>query len=99
MSAAAALAALQDPSHLMVADVLIREGDTVRTILPAIAKATGTPLSELQAAAKDYRSLGVPASAPSLEGYLFPATYQFQPGTSASNLPTPSWKALGSVMT
>ena len=88
MSAAAALAALQDPGHLMVADVLIREGDTVRTILPAIAKATGTPLSELQAAAKDYRSLGVPASAPSLEGYLFPATYQFQPGTSAKAMLT-----------
>ncbi|HEY8317399.1 MAG TPA: endolytic transglycosylase MltG [Amnibacterium sp.] len=88
MSAATALAALEDPGHLMVADVLIREGDTVRTILPAIAKATGTPLAELQAAAKDYRSLGVPASAPSLEGYLFPATYRFQPGMSAKAMLT-----------
>ncbi|HET6826340.1 MAG TPA: endolytic transglycosylase MltG [Amnibacterium sp.] len=83
MSAAAALAALQDPAHRVVADVAIPEGSTVKQILAATSAATGTPLAELQAAAKDYTSLGVPASAPSLEGYLFPATYQFQPGTSA----------------
>jgi UPF0755 protein len=83
MSAAAALAALQDPAHRVVADVAIPEGSTVKQILAATSAATGTPLSELQAVAKDYTSLGVPPSAPSLEGYLFPATYQFQPGTSA----------------
>jgi UPF0755 protein len=82
MSAAAALAALQDPAHRVVADVTIPEGSTVKQILARTAQATGTPLSELEAVAKDYQALGVPASAPSLEGYLFPATYQFQPGTS-----------------
>ncbi len=82
MSAAAALAALQDPTHRVVAAVVIPEGSTVKQILKATSEATGTPLAELQAVAKDYRSLGVPASAPSLEGYLFPATYSFQPGTS-----------------
>lgn len=83
MSAAAALAALQDPRHRVVADVAIPEGSTVEQILQSTATATGTPLAELQAVAKDRTALGVPASAPSLEGYLFPATYQFQPGTSA----------------
>ena len=86
MSAAAALAALQDPAHRVVADVAIPEGSTVKQILATTAAATGIPLAELQAAAKDYPSLGVPASAPSLEGYLFPATYQFQPGTSATTI-------------
>ncbi|HET6825572.1 MAG TPA: endolytic transglycosylase MltG [Amnibacterium sp.] len=86
MSAAAALAALQDPTHRVVADVAIPEGSTVKQILAATAAATGIPLAELQAAAKDYPSLGVPASAPSLEGYLFPATYQFQPGTPAKTV-------------
>lgn len=82
MSAASALKALQDPGHLVVASVTLPEGSTVAQILAATAKATGASLEELQAAAKDYRSLGVPSGAPSLEGYLFPATYQFQPGTS-----------------
>ncbi|HEY0375291.1 MAG TPA: endolytic transglycosylase MltG [Amnibacterium sp.] len=86
MSAASALAALQDPGHRVVADVAIPEGSTVKQILQAAATATGTPLAELQAVAKDRAALGVPASAPSLEGYLFPATYQFQPGTSAKTM-------------
>jgi UPF0755 protein len=82
MSAAAALAALRDPKHLVVASVTLPEGSTVAQILVRTAKATGVPLAELTAAAKDYRSLGVPKEAPSLEGFLFPATYSFQPGTS-----------------
>jgi UPF0755 protein len=86
MSAAAALAALQDPAHRVVADITIPEGSTVKQILAAMSAATGTPLAELQAVAKDTASLGVPSSAPSLEGYLFPATYQFQPGTSAKTM-------------
>ncbi|HEV7624510.1 MAG TPA: endolytic transglycosylase MltG [Amnibacterium sp.] len=86
MSAAAALAALRNPAHRVVADVAIPEGSTVAQILAATSAATGTPLAELQAVAKDTASLGVPASAPSLEGYLFPATYQFQPGTSAKTM-------------
>lgn len=81
MSAAAALAALQNPANRVVAAVSIPEGSTVAQILKLTSDVTGVPLPELQAVAKDYRSLGVPASAPSLEGYLFPATYQFQPGT------------------
>lgn len=83
MSAAAALAALQDPKRLVVASVTLPEGSTVAQILTSTARATGVPLAELKAAAEDYRSLGVPAEAPSLEGYLFPATYRFEPGTGA----------------
>jgi UPF0755 protein len=83
MSAAAALRALQDPAHVVVASVTLPEGSTVAQILVTTARVTGTPLADLKAAAADYHSLGVPAAAPSLEGYLFPATYRFQPGTSA----------------
>jgi UPF0755 protein len=82
MSAAAALKALQDPAHVVVAAVTLPEGSTVAQILARTADATGASLDELKAAAKDYRSLGVPKEAPSLEGYLFPATYQFQPRTT-----------------
>jgi len=38
------------------------------------------------AAMADYTQYGVPAEAPSIEGYLFPATYTFDPGVSAHDV-------------
>jgi UPF0755 protein len=44
---------------------------------------TGTPLDQLQAAAKDPAAIGLPAYAGGkVEGFLFPATYDFEPGTT-----------------
>lgn len=82
MSAEAALAALTDPKNLVQSTVAIPEGSTVKQILAATSEATGVPLAELQAIAKDPASLGVPKSAPNLEGWLFPATYDFPPETT-----------------
>lgn len=82
MSAASALAALTDPKNLIQSTVAIPEGSTVKQILKATSDATGVPLADLQAIAKDPTSLGVPKSAPNLEGWLFPATYDFPPNTS-----------------
>ena len=58
-----------------------REG-TARRRAPTsdLAAATGLPLEDFQAAAANFTSFGVPAEAPSLEGFLFPATYTFDPG-------------------
>lgn len=86
MSAAAALAALQDDANRIEATFTIPEGSTVRQILPVAAKATGLPLSELQAAAKDRAGLGIPKGARNIEGWLFPATYTFEPGTTAEDV-------------
>lgn len=86
MSAKAALTALLDPDNLVQSTVAIPEGTTMRSILSITSSATGVPLASLQAIAKDPTSLGVPASAPNLEGWLFPATYDFQPGTSARSM-------------
>lgn len=83
MSAKSALAALEDPSNRIQAVVAIPEGSTAAQILRLTASATGKPLSELQAIAKDPTSLGVPKSAPNIEGWLFPATYTFQPGVTS----------------
>jgi UPF0755 protein len=82
MSAKAALAALEDPANRVQATVAIPEGSTMKQILALTSEATGASLSDLQSIAKDKTALGVPASAPNLEGWLFPATYQFQPGTA-----------------
>ena len=83
MSAASALAALTDGAHQVQSTVLIKEGATLEQTLAAIAEKTGLPLTDLEAAAEDPTVYGVPAEAPSLEGFLFPATYTFQPGTTA----------------
>jgi len=86
MSAKAALAALEDPASRVEAIVQIPEGKTAKEILRLTASATGKPLAELQAIAKDYPSLGVPKSAPNIEGWLFPATYTFQPDVTSRQM-------------
>ena len=56
----------------------IREGLLAARCSPCSAKATGQPLADYKAALKDPTALGLPASAKgNVEGYLFPATYEF----------------------
>lgn len=86
MSAQSALDALRDPANHVVDRVVIPEGTTVAGVLKRINSATGIPLDELQSAAKDYTSFGIPEAAPNLEGYLFPATYSFDPGATAHDI-------------
>jgi UPF0755 protein len=86
MSAQSALEALLDPKNKIVSKVLIPEGTTLPNVLKKLSNGTGVPLDELTAASADFASFGIPAEAPSLEGYLFPATYSFDPGLSAQEL-------------
>ena len=86
MSAAAALAALLNPDNKVTDKLLITEGSTLSGTLQTIADTTGIALADLQAASKDLAALGVPATEPSLEGYLFPATYQLDSGLTAHDV-------------
>jgi len=86
MSAEAALAALQDPANRVVSHVVIPEGTKLTTTLQLLADGTGIDIAEYQTAAADLASFGIPAEAPSLEGYLFPATYTFDPGIGAHDV-------------
>lgn len=86
MSSAAALAALADSSSRISNKVTIKEGLRITQVLKALAKATDVSLDQLTAAARDFKSLGVPASEVSAEGWLFPATYDFDPGMSATEI-------------
>jgi UPF0755 protein len=80
MSGQAALDLLLDPASRMISRVTIPEGFTVRAVLDRLAQATGRPLAEFEAAVADPAALGLPAYAGGqLEGYLFPATYEFEP--------------------
>lgn len=86
MSAKSALDAIRDPKNHVVTRVVLPEGITLKGVisrLAALSDATGISADQLKAAAADYRSYGLPAEAPSLEGYLFPATYTLDPGTTA----------------
>ncbi|OUE19510.1 putative aminodeoxychorismate lyase [Clavibacter michiganensis] len=86
MSAASALQMLQDPASQVQAKVTIPEGQTAAQAFELVAEGTGTPVADLEAAAADRAALGIPAEAPGIEGYLFPATYDFPPGTSATDM-------------
>lgn len=89
MSAKAALAVLEDPKSKLLARVVLPEGITVNGVIArvaALSQTTGVSKAQLQAAAADYTSYGLPPQAPSLEGYLFPATYSLEPGLTAHQI-------------
>lgn len=83
MSAKAALAALADPRNRVVHTAILREGISAQSAFTQLAQATGQPVARFQAEAKDFTQFGIPANAPGIEGFMFPATYQFDPGTTA----------------
>ncbi len=76
MSAQSALDALLDPANKITSRLLITEGTILPNLLEITSQTTGIPLEGLQAEADNYQQFGLPAEAPSLEGYLFPATYE-----------------------
>jgi UPF0755 protein len=89
MSAAGALDALLDPASRVVGRVTVPEGLTVAQTLQTLADGTELPLEQYQAAAKDPGALGLPEYAQGqLEGFLFPATYDVEPGTTAPQVLT-----------
>ncbi len=84
MTSAAALEALLDPANKMENTAQLREGLTVEQSLPLLAEGTGIPIEDFQAAVADPSAYGVTAD--SLEGWLFPATYTFDPDVTAAGV-------------
>lgn len=82
MSAAAALKAINDPANKLENTVLVQEGLAEADVLISLSETLDVPLADVQAAAADVASYGLPAEATRLEGFLFPATYTFDPGTT-----------------
>ncbi|WAE75161.1 endolytic transglycosylase MltG [Streptomonospora nanhaiensis] len=87
MSGEAAVAALLDPESRLGGQVTIREGLRNEQVLQELSDRTGVPLEELQAAHEQTDELGLPDYATEgSAGYLFPATYRFDPGTEAMSM-------------
>jgi UPF0755 protein len=83
MSSAAALAALQDPANRIEFTAVVPEGRTVAQTLEIVSAGAQIPLEDLQAAAANPAQFGLPANATSREGWLYPATYEFEAETNA----------------
>jgi len=81
MTSEAAYEALINPANKRENTLLIREGEPTALIYEELATVLDISVDEVKAAAADPSQFGV--SADSLEGWLFPATYTLEPGTSA----------------
>lgn len=86
MSAQAALDALLDPANKIERTVLLREGIRGAEILTELSAGTEIPVEEFQAAVADPSIYGVQAGVPSIEGWLFPALYTFDPDLTAQQI-------------
>ena len=86
MEASLAVDLLLNPDSIVQARVTIPEGNRMRDIFARIAAKSDITVPALKKAAKNPAALGVPAwgRGHPLEGFLFPATYDFPPGTTAT---------------
>jgi UPF0755 protein len=83
MKASDAVSLLANPANRSVPMVTIPEGRWKSEVFAILAKASGKPVADYETAAKDATALGLPASAKgNVEGYLFPATYEFAKDSS-----------------
>jgi peptidoglycan lytic transglycosylase G len=84
MTGADAFAVLIDPANRLADRVTVREGLWKDEVFAALSGATGVPVAEYEAAAKDTEAIGLPAQADgNVEGWLFPASYEFDDSTPA----------------
>jgi UPF0755 protein len=96
MSGESALAMLLDLKNKNTKGVTIPEGLTAIQTYKKLSAATGIPVANFQAAAKDPGALGVPSwwferkdgkkATKSVEGFLFPDTYEFDPKPTADKI-------------
>jgi UPF0755 protein len=83
MSSNEALSTIANPASRVSNKVTIKEGWRITKVLSELSAKTGIALSDLKSAAANLSGIGVPASEVSAEGWLFPATYDFNPGITA----------------
>ncbi|MDG9676829.1 endolytic transglycosylase MltG [Micromonospora sp. DH14] len=96
MSGENAVAAMLDLKNKIVNGLTIPEGRTSFNIYKLLSEKTKIPVKDFQAAAKDPEGLGVPdwwfkrgdgkKSVKSVEGFLFPDTYEIPPKSTAESI-------------
>lgn len=87
MRAVDAVAALLNPEFRVQVQVTIVEGFRVTQVMERLAANTGKPVEEFTAVLADPAAVGLPAEAGgNFEGWLFPATYTFQPDDTPADM-------------
>lgn len=87
MSAEWAMRELSDRKNRVEGKVTVPEGARVGEIVNAIVAGSDIKKDDLTAALKEPEKLGLPEGAKNNpEGYLYPATYTVEPGTTATEL-------------
>ncbi len=87
MSAQGALDRLLDPDSRVQIDVAIPEGLRLDDTVDRLAQASEIPVRDFERALAKPGRLGLPSYADgSAEGFLFPATYEFDPDVSAQQI-------------
>ncbi|SIN43491.1 endolytic transglycosylase MltG [Micromonospora cremea] len=96
MSGASAVTAMLDLKNKIVNGLTIPEGRTSFNIYKLLSEKTKIPVKDFQAAAKDPEALGVPEwwfkrddgkkVVKSVEGFLFPDTYEIPPKATAESI-------------
>jgi peptidoglycan lytic transglycosylase G len=88
---------LIDPTKAVASSFTIREGLSVIQTLQRLSEQTQIPLADFQAAIADPAALGItpdwyarqdgkPAATTSVEGFLFPDTYRYDPTATATDI-------------
>lgn len=89
MSGTAAVDAMLDPANQVVTRVVLPEGLRMDQVVKRLSEASNMPASKFEAVLSQGSGLGLPAFAKNRpEGFLFPATYSFPPGTNADEMVT-----------
>jgi UPF0755 protein len=96
MKASDALDLMLNPKSRLVNKVTLAEGLTYQDTYKKLAEVTKIPYEQFEAAGKDPKALGLAdfwfvrgdgkQIAPGLEGFLFPATYDFPPNVDATGV-------------
>ncbi|MER7890250.1 endolytic transglycosylase MltG [Micromonospora sp. NPDC094482] len=96
MSGESAVTAMLDLKNKIVNGVTIPEGRTAKNVYKLLSEHTKIPVKEFETAAKDPIGLGVPdwwfkrsdgkKVKPSIEGFLYPDTYEIPPKATAESV-------------
>jgi len=88
MNSLEAVSLLASTETRVIQKVTVKEGLRINNVLKVLSESIGLPLEVLSSASKDLAGLGIPDGEVSAEGWLFPATYEFDGSTTAKGILT-----------
>ncbi len=86
MSADSALTLIADPASRLVKKVTVKEGLRIGNVVKVLSQETGIAVSDFDKALSDPTAYGLSSKLKNLDGYLFPATYEIEPGATAKSI-------------